>query len=1047
MKLMRDNIYEFNNSSKETIISEYLRLQKNYSKLYGNEKTIVLMQVGSFHECYSTKSEGYDLFKLSELLNTVVSKKNKKNLNVDRKNPYMLGFPTIATHKFLRILVENGYHVVKIDQVTPPPSPQRKVTGIYSPGTYIDNLSDSNSNNILSIYIEELEQAYNKTILYIGLSVIDLSIGTSLVHEIFSSKEDDKYSLDICIKFINNFDPKEIIVNTKNLKTVNMDDIILYLEIKNNKVQTNTLKNKELYNINYQNCLLKDIFKINSYLTAIEELNFERINNGRISYIILLDYCYQQNQNILENIQKPNFYNNNKYLHLGNNATLQLNVFRDKNNEKVNKYNSLCQVVNFTKTSMGLRLLKYNLGNPICEIEELNNRYDMINNILDKDVSDEINDILKEILDLERLHRKISLGTLHPIDFSNLHDSYLKVIELYKLLKKNKLKLFDKSFYKKFTKFIEYYTSLFDIDEMSKYLLNDITGSFYKKNIHNEIDTLQQNIITSKEVIKNIRDKFDSFITDKKKKYFNDSKTNVNMIKINFNERDKYHYFVTTRRSNQIKESLKKTKCIKINDIKLKVDDIIFKNQSKSSSTKIFFPLLDNLSDKIISNTELLKNKIKQLYVDDLLKIYEKNKDLLLKLAKYVAEIDFLNSGATCAKVNNYKKPKLVDSERSFIDVKNIRHPIIEKIISTAYKPHNIKLGIDEQTGILLYGLNSAGKSSLMKSIGLNLILAQIGYFTASSKFKFHPYKSLFTRIISTDNIFKGLSSYALELVELKAILKRSGKNTLVLADEVCKGTEHKSALVIVASMIVMLSKSNTSFISATHLHKLTKIDKLNQLNNVKTFHISVSYKDNDIVFDRLLKEGNGREEYGLDFAKFIIDDDNFIKTANDIKNSIENKNNIISTKKSKYNPKIYMDKCDICKSTKNLETHHIKFQKNCDEVGFILEKKMEHIHKNHISNLVVLCEKCHDKIHDNLIIIEGYKETTNGNILDYKIVDRKKKKINNKFNKVIVDYIIDLKSEPNLSQRKVKLLITEKFNKKISISTISKIWRGKYKI
>ena len=132
-----------------TLIDEYFKLTKDYMNNYG-KKTIVLMQVGGFHECYCTKTEGFKLHKLSELLNTIVSKKNKKIKEVSVKNPYMLGFPIVATPKYLKILVKNGFHVIKIDQVTEPPNPKRMVSGIYSPGTFIDCITSSDSNYITS---------------------------------------------------------------------------------------------------------------------------------------------------------------------------------------------------------------------------------------------------------------------------------------------------------------------------------------------------------------------------------------------------------------------------------------------------------------------------------------------------------------------------------------------------------------------------------------------------------------------------------------------------------------------------------------------------------------------------------------------------------------------------------------------------------------------------------------------------------------------------------------------------------------------------------
>ena len=282
---------------------------------------------------------------------------------------------------------------------------------------------------------------------------------------------------------------------------------------------------------------------------------------------------------------------------------------------------------------------------------------------------------------------------------------------------------------------------------------------------------------------------------------------------------------------------------------------------------------------------------------------------------------------------------------------------------------------------MLLFGLNSSGKSSLMKAVGMSIIIAQIGYFVPASSYTFYPYKSLFTRISGNDNLFKGLSSYALEINELKAILKRCNNSTLIIADEVCKGTEHNSALIIIITMIEMLMKAKSTFITATHLHELTNFKRLKNIDKVKCFHLHVDYdeKNNKLIYERVLREGSGKTEYGLDVAKCIMNDDEFIDLANIIKKEYEKDNKIINNKTSNYNSQVFMNECGICKSKEDLETHHIEFQINTDIHGFIKTEGKQHVHKNHKSNLIVLCEKCHDKIHNNKLNIKGYIETNFG--------------------------------------------------------------------
>ena len=266
--------------------------------------------------------------------------------------------------------------------------------------------------------------------------------------------------------------------------------------------------------------------------------------------------------------------------------------------------------------------------------------------------------------------------------------------------------------------------------------------------------------------------------------------------------------------------------------------------------------------------------------------------------------------------------------------------------------------------------------------------MSQAGLYVPATYYKFSPYHVLYTRITGNDNLFKGLSSFALEMVELKAILKRATNKTLVIGDEVCRGTEHISGNAIVASTIINLAKSDSSFIFATHLHELANMERIKKLDKVKSYHLSISYdsKTDEIIYDRKLKEGSGDNIYGITVARHIIHDKEFIDLAIEIKNELlETHDSIISGKTSKYNSQLYIYQCQICgqkdklgqiSSVSNLETHHINFQKDCID-GFVKNKL--HIRKNDKSNLVVLCSDCHDKIHNNTIQIDGTIMSSSG--------------------------------------------------------------------
>ena len=192
------------------------------------------------------------------------------------------------------------------------------------------------------------------------------------------------------------------------------------------------------------------------------------------------------------------------------------------------------------------------------------------------------------------------------------------------------------------------------------------------------------------------------------------------------------------------------------------------------------------------------------------------------------------------------------------------------------------KSGVD---GILLYGTNAVGKTSFIRSLGISLIMAQSGLFVPCSEFIYMPYTYIFTRILGNDNIFKGLSTFAVEMSELRTILRLADKNSLVLGDELCAGTESISAQALVASGIQWLSTRNAKFIFATHLHELVHLESIKSLDNVKAFHLSVDYdsKEDVLIYDRTLKEGSGDKIYGILVAKYIIDNKQFIEDTIDM--------------------------------------------------------------------------------------------------------------------------------------------------------------------
>jgi len=260
--------------------------------------------------------------------------------------------------------------------------------------------------------------------------------------------------------------------------------------------------------------------------------------------------------------------------------------------------------------------------------------------------------------------------------------------------------------------------------------------------------------------------------------------------------------------------------------------------------------------------------------------------------------------------------------------------------------------------------------------------------YVPCTSFSFYPFSTMISQVDLTDNLYAGKSSFITELVGLKKILSCSGKNTILLGDETLKGTESNSAMGLISSMILKLSSNGSIFFFTSHLHGLPKIKEIKELTTLQIKHLSVCTKNDRIVFRRKLEDGPGSDLYGIEVAKSIIEDTEFIDIAFSIRNDLtNNKTSILSNKKSVYNKKKILTSCQICDGTQRLETHHINEQKNADAVTGIIKNK--HFHKNEKYNLATLCHDCHLKVTLGKIIVHGYTQSLNGVFLDYELIEQ----------------------------------------------------------
>ena len=567
-------------------------------------------------------------------------------------------------------------------------------------------------------------------------------------------------------------------------------------------------------------------------------------------------------------------------------------------------------------------------------------------------------------------------------------------------LQKKELDIFHlKKIINNMKEFIETHLNLEIAKNIDNFQTFDI--NFFNYGIHSELDKTTKIIHDSEKQLEFIKDYLNSVIKSKENKTssddtlpnedneyvkirITDSFTGVvkskEYVKIHETDKNNYSLVTTVIRSKLLEKGLPKTGTIyAYNENDKDKKEVLFSfsiNSSKFYFTKhnstnnfINEPQINNICQTLTNTKSSLKDLLTIVYNQFIESFGEKFHESLEKLVKFVTYMDIIYCKAYVSKKNNYCKPQIdTTAKKSFVNVKDLRHCLIEHLQQNEfYVTNDISLGNGETDGILLYGTNAVGKTSLIKALGISIIMAQAGLYVPCSQFIYKPYNYIFTRILGNDNIFKGLSTFAVEMSELRTILKLADENSLILGDELCSGTEIISAISIFVAGIYKLHLQKSSYMFATHLHEITNYEEIKNISTLKFKHMEVVFdKERDLlVYHRKLKDGAGNSLYGLEVCKSLNLPNDFLEMANDIriKYNPSSGSSMLSLKTSHYNSKKIVGRCEKCEINMSKEVHHLTHQSQSDTNGFINIYGYK-VHKNRLANLMSLCEKCHNDFH-----------------------------------------------------------------------------------
>lgn len=823
-------------------IDKFSPMMQNYLKTKEEYKDCILFyRLGDFYEMFFD-----DAITASRELELTLT---GKDCGQEERAP-MCGIPHHAAEVYIARLIAKGYKVAICEQLEDPKTAKgivkRDVIRVVTPGTVMESnlLEEKKNNYIMSIY---------KNGIYFGMSVCDLSTGDFRMTQIR-----DTNNFAMLMDEISRYAPSEIVVNelmfnsTEEIAKIK-ERFETYIS-KSNGFSQNVNEIKERSRIVNEDD--QEIEKLDDYILAITAAN------GLIAYLI------ETQKNSLEYLNKILLYNTSKYMSLDINARRNLEItekLRDKS-----KKGTLLWVLDKTSTSMGGRLLRRWLNDPLIDECHINRRLESVKELKeDIMLRGDIVDSLKKVYDIERLASKISYGSANGRDLISLKNSTAQLPGIKAVLSRAKSQML-KDLYTELDELQDIY-EIIDKAIVDEPPISVKEGGLIKLGYDEEIDRLKTATTDGKNWVLKLEAE-------------ERENTGIKGLKVGFNK--VFGYFIEVTKSNLSQ-----------------VPDRYIRKQTLANCERYITEDLKRLENEILGAEEKVINLEYNAFVGIRDEI-EKNVQRVQKSANIISILDVLASFATVADDMNYVMP-IVDNS-GVIDIKDGRHPVIEKIIGgSEFVPNDTYLDKGENRLSIITGPNMAGKSTYMRQVALITLMAQCGSFVPASYARIGVVDKIFTRVGASDDLSMGQSTFMVEMMEVATILKEATENSLVILDEIGRGTSTYDGLSIawaVAEYIADKEKCGAKTLFATHYHELTQLE--DKLEGVKNYSIAVKEKGEDIIFLRKIVSGGTDESYGVHVAKLAGVPKVVTTRANEILRSIERKNVLNEKKLEKENKK-----------------------------------------------------------------------------------------------------------------------------------------------
>ena len=959
----------------------YFQHYRDYSAKYPGNQVAILLLVGKFYEMYDSIRDGIPTTKVQAAAAACGCSAEPKPTDDPRRQRISWGVPEIALAKYERMLVAAGYTVVVFDQSKEGSAvTSRPLRRVSSPGTYLDEDEGAGGRCgedriLLGVCVEPYTDTTKRQRHWYGAATaFDVATGLLRSTEFDLLLLDGKPVLDPLRSFLALFPPVEVVVTwlgeDKDKPSVEFCRSLFGEKEKGTHTNVHVFVAPRADGTAAADRarldFLERVFKPRTALSLEHFLDIERHPFVRKSLAYLLTFVKDHNASFLSAVPDHAMWSAETACLLGNNALHQLSLTSAPHDNS----SLLDWLLKSVTTTMGKRALKERCVKPTADIAVLEDRQERCAALRALPAErDALVAELKGICDLPRLLRRFQLGTAGTSDLVSLYRSYERTGTL--LAKRG-------GDTPELSAHVAALLSRWDVARIqaSQAVVGDKiaigTTHPWRRGLHADLDAFEDRWCTLYKEMMTVKRDWDEALGD------------TDAVQWSLKDDEPFTFLTTAKRGRTLAARFAASG---------------LHTQAKGSSGSVY---VSTEATKAATTAALAlrsawKGRAAELWSAEWTAWFHTDASTAATLVEFIADVDVDCGLAIAADSYGYVRPVYVEStegQESGLEVVGLRHPIVERIHTRSpYISHSLSFGCFHKEGdkgnkastpcgLLLYGVNAAGKSSLGKALGLAVLMAQLGMPVPATSMRLVPYTGLFTRILGNDDMWAGMSSFVVEMTELRSILRHAGNRSLVIGDELCAGTETESAIALVAAGVQTLEARGVHFLFATHLHELgharekggaeDDVGKQRKLNRqTRSYHLTVKAVGSALQYDRLLKEGSGSEMYGLEVCRGLDMDAEFLALAFAIR---KKRSGETVGKPSRYNAAVTVSTCSVCGSTEGLETHHIVPQAEAT-AGLIAPG----VSKNVVANLAVLCASCHAKHHAGALEIEGWVDTTEG--------------------------------------------------------------------